>query len=82
MNRPAATFIGPVVSREGGFAFDTFSLASGLKRGFAYRCVEQADYDRKTTLRRAAVNALLIPCDTLAEFQRRCAGFLETAAAA
>jgi hypothetical protein len=82
MHGRIATFIGPVISREGGFAFDTFSLASGLKQGFAYRCVEQAAYDRKMTLRRAAVNALLIPCETLADFQRRCAGFLETAVAA
>jgi hypothetical protein len=69
-------FVGPIVRRQGGFAFDTFSPIEGLRTSFAYRCVEQADYDRKTTLRSAAQGALLIACETIADFQRRCAALL------
>jgi hypothetical protein len=67
--------VSPVVSRDGGFAFDTFTPAAGLSCGFAYRRIEQASYDRRTTLLRllGADGHAVVACETLGEFSRRCA---------
>jgi hypothetical protein len=66
--------VSPIVSREGGFAFDTFSTTAGLTPGFAYRRIEQANYDRKITLQSLprATGFAVVACETLAEFGRRC----------
>ena len=74
--------VSPIVSRDDGFAFDTFSKAAGVTPGFAYRRIEQASYDRKMTLHSLprANGFAVIACETLGEFSRRCAALLgETA---
>jgi hypothetical protein len=70
--------ISPIVSRDGGFAFDTFSTAAGLTPGFTYRRIEQASYDRKITLQSLprASGFAIVACETLGEFSRRCAALL------
>jgi hypothetical protein len=66
--------VSPVLTRDGGFAFDTFTTTSGLCRGFVYRRVEHADRDRKATLRgqhhpRRIVT--VVDCATLVDFHCR-----------
>jgi len=51
--------VSPIVSRDDGFAFDTFSEAAGLTPGFTYRRIEQASYDRKITLQACPGRAAL-----------------------
>jgi hypothetical protein len=36
--------VGPIVTREGGYAFDSWTLEGGLHRGYAYRRIEDANY--------------------------------------
>jgi hypothetical protein len=78
---PTGILLSPIVSRNDGFAFDTFTTAEGLKLGFAYRRVEQANYDRKTTLQGLprAKGFAAIACETLGEFRRRCDALLGAA---
>jgi hypothetical protein len=66
----ATVLVGPVVCRDGGFAFDTCTPAAGIRRGFAYRRVEQAEYDRRSTLLGVHLPAGAMPtaCDTVAAF--------------
>jgi hypothetical protein len=66
--------VGPIVSRNGGFAFDTFCEPDGLKRGYPYRRVEQANYDRKTTLLALsrAREFVMTACETIFEFEQAC----------
>jgi hypothetical protein len=66
--------VGPVVSRNGGFAFDTFCAPDGLKRGYPYRRVEQANYDRKATLLGLQLSREFVTtaCETILEFQLGC----------
>ena len=80
----AELLVAPILCRNGGFAFDTFSREGGLRRGFPYRRVEEAKYDRKVTLLGigAIVSAARIDCETLSEFDQRCASLSGTMAAA
>ena len=39
--------LGPVVTRDGGFAFDSWTPDRGLSRGYSYRRIEDAHYARK-----------------------------------
>jgi len=70
----AELLVGPILCRNGGFAFDTFSREGGLRRGFPYRRVEEAKYDRKVTLLGigAPSHIARIGCETLSEFDQRC----------
>lgn len=58
------TLIGPVLYRQGFFAFDMFSATSGLRRSFGYRNVEDAIYDRNMTL----TQPVHLGCATCSEF--------------
>ncbi len=80
----AELLVGPILCRNGGFAFDTFSREGGLRRGFPYRRVEEAKYDRKVTLLGigGASNHARIDCETLSEFDRLCETLAGTLAAA
>ena len=70
---PTEILLGPIVSRNGGFAFETFTTATGTTPGFTYRRVEQAKYDRNATLLgfRRASGFVTVACETLDEFHRR-----------
>jgi hypothetical protein len=78
VNMSTEILVSPIVSRDGGFAFDTFSTAAGLTPGFAYRRIEQASYDRKTTLHSLprTTGFAVVACETLGEFGCRCAALL------
>jgi len=43
--------VGPILAREGGFAFDSWTPEEGLSRGFAYRRVGDAHYARNVEIR-------------------------------
>jgi len=75
MSKATEILLGPVVSRNGGFAFDTFTDTTGTTPGFTYRCVEQAKYDRNATLLglNRASGVVTIACETADEFHRRAA---------
>jgi hypothetical protein len=43
--------VGPIVTRDGGFAFDSWTPEKGLSLGYAYRRIEDAHYARKVEIR-------------------------------
>jgi hypothetical protein len=73
MSKATEILLGPIVSRNGGFAFDTFTDATGITPGFTYRRVEQAKYDRNATLLglHRASGVVTVACETVDEFRRR-----------
>jgi len=46
--------LGPVLIREGGYAFDAWTPEDGLTRGYLYRRIEDAYYARRVELRARA----------------------------
>ena len=62
--------VGPVVTRDGGFAYDSWTRERGLSRGYSYRRIEDAHYARKAQIRSAAgsVAGPMVTCSTLDEF--------------
>lgn len=71
--------VGPIVSRRGGFAFDTFAAGHGVKPGFCYRTIDQAHYDRRVTLSGSHFTAgrQIEVCESASEFDARCAAMLQ-----
>jgi hypothetical protein len=63
--------IGPVIQRGGGYCYETFTLADGLRTSFRYRRVEEARYDRRVLIAESAANPRCIVREytTLAEFE-------------
>src|ERR1700720_3882069 len=64
------TVVGPILTKEGGYAFDMWTPEEGLSRGYAYRRVEDAHYARNAEIRsRGRGRPLLaLTCNTLDEF--------------
>jgi hypothetical protein len=62
--------VGPVVTRDGGFAFDSWTPERGLSRGYSYRRVEDAHYARKVQIRSGygSVAGPMVACSTVDEF--------------
>ena len=62
--------VGPIVTREGGYAFDSWTLEEGLRRGYPYRRIEDAHYARRAEIRSRghAVTAEMVACSTVDEF--------------
>jgi hypothetical protein len=62
--------VGPVVMRDGGFAYDSWTPERGLSRGYSYRRVEDAHYARKVQIRSGtgSVAGPMVACSTLDEF--------------
>ena len=62
--------VGPVLTHQGGYAFDIWTEAQGRKPGFAYRRIDDAYYARNSEiaggLRGGALGAII--CNTLADF--------------
>lgn len=64
--------IGPLIERNGGYSYDTFTLAEGLRSSFRYLRLDAARYDQRALIaetRRDPHNRLRF-CETLAEFNR------------
>jgi hypothetical protein len=64
--------VGPVLTREGGSAFDSWTAEDGLSRGYIYRRVEDAHYARKFELRSPSNrdSGDTVACSTVDEFAR------------
>ena len=62
--------LGPIVTRDGGFAFDSWTPDHGLSRGYSYRRIEDAHYARKVEIRSRARTFAgpMVACNTLDEF--------------
>jgi hypothetical protein len=62
--------VGPIVTRDGGFAFDSWTPEKGLSLGYAYRRIEDAHYARKVEIRSRATSFArpMVACSTLDEF--------------
>jgi len=63
-------FIGPVLTRDRGYAFDSWTSEEGLRRGYIYRIIEDAHYARKFDIRLSGKNAShrTVACNTVDEF--------------
>ena len=63
-------FIGPVLTRDRGYAFDSWTSEEGLRRGYTYRRVEDAHYARKLDIRCRVKNGSdrMVACNTVDEF--------------
>jgi hypothetical protein len=64
--------IGPILTREGGYAFDAWSPEEGFRRGYTYHRIEDAHYARKFEIRCRHEGRPddLVPCNTVDEFVR------------
>ena len=62
--------VGPVITREGGYAFDSWTPEKGLSRGYAYRRVEDAHYARRAEIKSHGTGfaAPMVACATIDEF--------------
>ena len=62
--------VGPIILKEGGYAFDLWTSEEGLSRGYAYRRIEDAHYARNAEIksRRRGRSVPAVDCSTLDEF--------------
>ncbi|HMD62708.1 MAG TPA: hypothetical protein VKF83_01880 [Stellaceae bacterium] len=62
--------VGPIVTRDGGFAFDSWTPEEGLSRGYCYGRIEDAHYARKVEIRSRAGRFAgpMMACSTIDEF--------------
>jgi hypothetical protein len=64
--------LGPVLMREGGYAFDVWTRENGQSRGYVYRRIEDACYARKAEIlcRGDGHAGDIVACNTVHEFLR------------
>jgi hypothetical protein len=64
--------VGPVLTRAGGFAFDSWTAEDGLSCGYVYRRIADAYYARKFEIQARSRGATVdtVACSTLDEFVR------------
>ena len=64
------TVIGPILMRDGGYAFDSWTPDEGLSRGYSYHRIEDAHYARKAEIRYCtrAHGGHMAACSTVDEF--------------
>ena len=78
--------IGPLLERNGGYSYDTFTRAEGLRRSFRYPRVDAARYDQRALAAEArrASRCKVHICETQSEFEQlvRAAEAADGAAAA
>jgi hypothetical protein len=62
--------VGPIVTRDGGYAYDCWTPAKGLERGYAYRRIDDAYYARNVEIRAGAGDhaGRALACGTIDEF--------------
>ena len=63
--------LGPVLIREGGYAFDAWTPENRLRRGYVYRRIQDAHYARKAEIkfRARSVANPMIACSTFDEIR-------------
>jgi hypothetical protein len=63
--------LGPVLTRNGGYAFDCWSPEEGLSRGYIYGRIEDAHYARNIEIRSCNTGTdQTIACSTVDDFAR------------
>jgi len=64
------TVVGPILTKEGGYAFDIWTPEEGLSCGYAYRRIEDAHYARNVEIRsrKRGWPLAALACNTLDEF--------------
>ncbi len=64
--------IGPLLERNGGYSYDTFTRAEGLRRSFRYPRVDAARYDQRAlfTEARRDSRCKVRVCETQSEFEQ------------
>ena len=45
--------VGPLLQRNGGYSYDTFTAVDGLRRSFRYLQIEAARYDQRALVAEA-----------------------------
>ena len=62
--------IGPLLERNGGYVYDTFTVSEGLRSSFRYPRLEAARYDQRALIAEARrdLKCTIRVCETLAEF--------------
>lgn len=68
-------FVGPVLTRDGGYSFDSWTPETGLSESYAYRRVEDAYYARKAEIRSRKNGAHIVICGTVDEFASALAAY-------
>jgi hypothetical protein len=66
--------VGPVLTKDGGYSFESWTPEIGLSQSYAYRRVEDAHYARKAEIRSRKTGAPLVICGTVDEFASALAG--------
>jgi hypothetical protein len=63
--------IGPLLERNGGYSYDTFSLAEGLRSSFRYLRLDAARYDQRALMAEARRDprCRVLLCETKSEFE-------------
>ena len=78
--------IGPLLERNGGYSYDTFTRAEGLRRSFRYPRLDAARYDQRALAAEARRDSpcKVRICETQSEFEQlvRAAEAADGAAAA
>ena len=64
--------IGPLLERDGGYSYDTFTRAEGLRRSFRYSRVDAARYDQRALVAEARRDSRcnVRICETQSEFEQ------------
>ena len=76
--------IGPLLERNGGYSYDTFTRADGLRRSFRYPRVDAARYDQRALAAEARRDSRckVHICETQSEFEQLVAAAKAEGAAA
>lgn len=63
--------IGPLLERSGGYSYDTFTLADGLRSSFRYLRLDAARYDQRALIAEARRDPRcdIHLCETRPEFE-------------
>ncbi|MBV9198184.1 MAG: hypothetical protein JO096_11995 [Alphaproteobacteria bacterium] len=64
--------VGPLLQRNGGYSYDTFTAADGLRRSFRYLQIEAARYDQRALVAEARRDPRceVRICETQGEFEQ------------
>jgi|SRR5689334_5823188 hypothetical protein len=64
--------VGPLLQRNGGYSYDTFTSAEGLRHSFRYLRIEAARYDQRALVAEARRDPRwsIHTCETQSEFER------------
>jgi hypothetical protein len=64
--------IGPLLERNGGYSYDTFTRAEGLRRSFRYPRIDAARYDQRALVAEARRDSRckVRICETQSEFEQ------------